>query len=143
MAAEQFCAGDPWSVYLTKLEGLSPDIGAIAVTDYYLTETDDKFLQYKAAGQLPGVQLLFSNIELRLDVAVKSGFVNIHLLVSPEDAEHLSEVERILERRQFYSSNDGFDWSREELINSEGVPTRPSQMTEPRFGTPKRSSRST
>jgi hypothetical protein len=113
---DQFGAGDPWSVYLTTLEGLAPEIGAIAVTDYYVTDTYEKFLQYKGAGRLPGVQLLVPNIELRLDVAAKSGFVNIHLLVSPEDAEHLSEVKRILKRLQFHAFNDRFDCSREELI---------------------------
>jgi energy-coupling factor transporter ATP-binding protein EcfA2 len=113
---DQFGAGDPWSVYLTTLEGLAPEIGAIAVTDYYVTDTYEKFLQYKGAGRLPGVQLLVPNIELRLDVAAKSGFVNIHLLVSPEDAEHLSEVKRILKRLQFHAFNDRFDCSREELM---------------------------
>ncbi|MET4155465.1 energy-coupling factor transporter ATP-binding protein EcfA2 [Bradyrhizobium sp. RT9b] len=112
----QFGTGDPWSVYLTTLEGLAPKIEAIAVTDYYVTDTYETFLQHKSAGRLPGVQLLFPNIELRLDVAAKSGFVNIHLLVSPEDAEHLSEVKRILKRLQFHAFNDRFDCSREELI---------------------------
>ncbi|MET4349465.1 TrlF family AAA-like ATPase [Bradyrhizobium sp. RT9a] len=112
----QFGTGDPWSVYLTTLEGLAPKIEAIAVTDYYVTDTYETFFQHKSAGRLPGVQLLFPNIELRLDVAAKSGFVNIHLLVSPEDAEHLSEVKRILKRLQFHAFNDRFDCSREELI---------------------------
>jgi hypothetical protein len=62
------------------------------------------------------VKLLFPNIEPRLDVAAKSGFVNIHLLVSPEDSEHLSEVKRILKRLQFHAHNDRFDCTREELI---------------------------
>jgi hypothetical protein len=62
------------------------------------------------------VQLVFPNIELRLDVAAKSGFVNIHLLVSPEDPEHLAEVKRILRRLQFHAFNDRFDCTREELI---------------------------
>src|SRR5262249_1794491 len=91
----QFGAADPWSAYLTTLEGLTPRIEAIAVTDYYFTDTYEEFLKHKAAGRLPGVALLFPNIELRLDVAARSGFVNIHLLVSPEDTEHLSEVKRI------------------------------------------------
>ena len=85
-------------------------------SDYYVTDTYEKFLQHMGAGRLPGVQLLFPNIELRLDVAAKSGFVNIHLLVSPEDPEHLSEVKRILKRLQFHAFNDRFDCSREELI---------------------------
>lgn len=112
----QFGVADPWSSYLTTLEGLTPKIEAIAVTDYYVTETYEEFLRHKAAGRLPGVSLLFPNIELRLDVAAKTGFVNVHLLVSPEDPDHLTEVKRILKRLQFHAFNDRFDCTREELI---------------------------
>ncbi len=112
----QFGAADPWDTYLTTLEGLTPKIEAIAVTDYYVTDTYEEFLKHKAAGRLPDVKLLFPNIELRLDVAAKSGFVNIHLLVSPEDPDHLVEVKRILKRLQFHAHNDRFDCTRDELI---------------------------
>ena len=67
-------------------------------------------------GRLPDVQLIFPNIELRLDVAARSGFVNLHLLVSPEDPDHLVEVRRILTRLQFNAHGDRFDCTREELI---------------------------
>ena len=42
--------------------------------------------------------------------------MNVHLLVSPEDPDHLSEVKRILKRLQFRAFNDRFDCTREELI---------------------------
>jgi hypothetical protein len=93
--------------YLTTLEGLTPKIEAIAVTDYYVTDTYEEFLKYKVAGRLPGIKLLFPNIELRLDVAAKSGFVNIHLLVSPEDPDHVNEVKRIHPPSQPIGSPDG------------------------------------
>lgn len=112
----QFGAADPWGSYLTTLEGLTPKIEAIAVTDYYVTDTYEEFLKQKAAGRLPGLTLLFPNIELRLDVAAKSGFVNVHLLVCPEDPAHLAEVKRILSRLQFHAFKDRFDCTREELI---------------------------
>jgi hypothetical protein len=112
----QFGAADPWVPYLTTLEGLLPQIEAMAVTDYYVTDTYEDLLKNKAAGRLPKVILLFPNIELRLDVAAKSGFVNVHLLVSPEDPDHLSEVKRILKRLQFHAFNDRFDCTREELV---------------------------
>ncbi|MEA2164820.1 MAG: hypothetical protein QOK37_2947 [Thermoanaerobaculia bacterium] len=112
----QFGAGDPWWHYLTTLEGRMPKIEAIGVTEYYVTDTYEEFLKHKDAGRLPGVMLLFPNIELRLDVAAKSGFVNLHLLVSPEDPEHVSELKRILKRLQFPAFNDRFDCTREELI---------------------------
>lgn len=112
----QFGAADPWDTYLTAVEGLTPKVEAIAVTDYYVTDTYEEILKHKAAGRLPDVKLLFPNIELRLDVAAKSGFVNVHLLVSPDDPNHLSEVKRILKRLQFAAFKDRFDCAREELI---------------------------
>lgn len=112
----QFGSNNPWETYLTSLEALQPAVEAVAVTDYYVTDSYEEVLKHKGAGRLPGVQLLFPNIELRLDVAAKTGFVNIHLLVSPEDPDHLSEIKRILKRLQFQALGDRFDCTREELI---------------------------
>ena len=97
----QFGRGTPWETYLASLETATPKIEAIAVTDYYLTDTYQELLSYKAGGRLPNVQLIFPNVELRLDVAAKTGFVNLHLLVSPEDPKHVEELHRILQRLQF------------------------------------------
>lgn len=102
----QFGGGDPWEAYLTSLESCSPAIGAIAVTDYYVTDTYEEVLRRKQAGRLPNVQLIFPNVELRLDIAAKTGFVNMHLLVSPEDPNHLAELHRILQRLQFQAHGD-------------------------------------
>ena len=113
---DQFGATDPWETYLAKLEEQTPTIEAIAVTDYYITDCYEKFQKHHADGRLPGVKLLFPNIEMRLAVAAKSGFVNLHLLVSPEDPDHLLEVKRILKRLQFHAFDDRFDCTREELI---------------------------
>jgi hypothetical protein len=107
---------EAWGKYLSILESTTPRIEAIAVTDYYVTETYEEMLKYKASGRIPDIQLLFPNVELRLDVAAKSGFVNIHLLVSPEDPEHLNELHRILPRLQFQAFGDRFDCTRNDLI---------------------------
>jgi hypothetical protein len=87
------------------------------VTDYYLTDTYQEVLRYKAAGCLPDVQLVFPNVELRLDVAAKTGFVNVHLLVSPEDPNHVAELQRILQRLQFQAHGDTFNCTRNDLIS--------------------------
>lgn len=112
----QFGGGDPWDAYLTTLETLSPKIQAIAVTDYYVTDTYEEVLRRKEAGRLPDVPLIFPNVELRLDVAAKSGFVNVHLLVSPEDPAHLDQLHRILTRLQFNAHGDRFSCTRRDLI---------------------------
>nr|WP_281869272.1 AAA family ATPase [Pseudomonas sp. BR1R-5] len=81
-----------------------------------MTDTYETLLEFKKTGRLPGIKLIFPNIELRLDVAAKSGFVNIHLLVSNEDTNHLQELKRILKRLQFSAHNDRYDCTRDELI---------------------------
>lgn len=112
----QFGGGDAWANYLTALENATPKIEAIGVTDYYVTDTYEELLRQRIPGRLPDVRLIFPNIEVRLDVAARSGFVNLHLLVSPEDPNHLVEVRRILTRLQFSAYRDRFDCTREELL---------------------------
>ncbi len=105
----QFGGTDPWEVYLSTLENLAPSVEVIGVTDYFVTDTYEALLRHKAAGRLPTVKLVFPNIELRLDVAARSGFVNIHLLICPDDTEHLEQTRRFLSRLQFEAHNDSFE----------------------------------
>ncbi len=113
---DQFRGTDPWSSYLDALEAKTPRIQAIGVTDYYLTENYEKVLRLKATERLPDVQLIFPNVEMRLDAAAQSGFINIHLLVSPEDSNHVRELRRILSRLMFSAFEDSFSCTREDLI---------------------------
>lgn len=113
----QFSGPSAWNDYLAALERATPVIEAIAVTDYYVTDTYEEILRYKAAGRLPNAKLVFPNVELRLDVATaRGGFVNLHLFVSPEDPQHLDELRRILSRLQFNVMQDRFDCTRADLI---------------------------
>src|ERR1700721_2275500 len=76
---DQFSGQSAWHDYLTALEQATPVIEAIAVTDYYVTDTYGEVLKYKSAGRLPAAKLIFPNVELRLDVAtIKGGFVHLH-----------------------------------------------------------------
>lgn len=113
----QFKGPNAWGDYLTSLEQATPVIRAIAVTDYYCTDTYQNVLQeMKENGRLPEVALVFPNVELRLDVAtVKERWTNIHLLVCPDDPKHVSEVERFLSRLRFEASGDNFASTREDL----------------------------
>ncbi len=113
----QFSGPTAWHDYLTALEQATPGIEAIAVTDYYVTDTYEEVLRHKAAGRLPAAKLILPNVELRLDVATaKGGFVNLHLFVSPEDLRHVEELRRLLSRLQFRVMQDHFDCTRADLI---------------------------
>jgi hypothetical protein len=113
----QFGGPKSWADYLSALEAATPVIEAIAVTDYYVTDTYERVLAEKTNGRLPAVQLVFPNIELRLDVATsRGGFVNLHLFVSPEEDDHIEHLQRLLARLQFRAFDDRFDCTRAELI---------------------------
>jgi energy-coupling factor transporter ATP-binding protein EcfA2 len=100
------------------LEQATPAIRAIAVTDYYCTDTYQRIVTEIAQnGRLPEVGLVLPNVELRLDVAtVKQGWTNIHLLVSPEHPDHRREVERFLGRLRFEAHGDNLSCNRDDLI---------------------------
>jgi hypothetical protein len=113
----QFGSPKSWPDYLSGLEAARPLIKAVAVTDYYVTDTYERILAEKASGRLTAVELIFPNVELRLDVATaRGGFVNLHLFVSPEDQGHIEQLQRLLARLQFRAFDDRFDCTRSELI---------------------------
>lgn len=114
---DQFSGPDAWDDYLSALESATPVIEVIAVTDYYVTDTYEEVLRHRTTGRLPRVNLVFPNLELRLDVATsKGGFVNMHLFVSPEDPDHLEQVNRLLQRLEFSAFGDSFNCTRADLI---------------------------
>ena len=46
----------------------------------------------------------------------KGGFVNLHLFVSPEDSDHVAQLQRLLSRLHFTVRQDRFDCTSAELI---------------------------
>jgi ABC-type lipoprotein export system ATPase subunit len=114
---DQFRGADSWEDYLTKLEAATPPLRAIGVTDYYSTETYERVCAAKLLGRLPCCDIFFPNVEMRLGVGtVKGKWVNIHLLVSPEDPDHLTELKRFLTRLTFSAHGDTFSCNKNDLI---------------------------
>lgn len=114
---DQFKGKQAWDEYLTKLENVTPPLRSIGITDYYSTETYERVLEAKQAGRLAETDLIFPNIEMRLDVRTgKGSFVNLHLLVSPEHPDHLGELQRVLSRLEFKAHGDTYSCTRNDLI---------------------------
>lgn len=115
---DQFKGSDTWEQYLAKIEATTPAIRALGVTDYYLLDTYERVRNAKHRdGRLPGVDLVFPNVELRLAFGtVKGNWVNCHLLVSPEDPDHIGATQRFLSQLTFEYSGDRFACTPDELV---------------------------
>lgn len=106
-----------WDAYLDALENASPPLAAIGITDYCVARSYQRTKVERDAGRLKACSLLFPNIELRLNTGtVKGHFVNIHLLVSPDDPDHISELNRFLGQLVFFAFNDKFVCTPADLI---------------------------
>jgi len=114
VCADEFA--NDWDGYLDALERSSPRIHAIGVTDYGVTRSYETVVARQKGGRLKGIYL-FPNIELRLNTGtVKGNFVNIHLLVCPDDPNHLVELNRFLRQLVFKAFDDTFTCTPEDLI---------------------------
>ena len=105
-----------WDAYVKALEVSTPTIRAVGVTDYYLLDTYRSVLEQKSKGRLPDCELIFPNVEIRFSIGTSKSWLNAHLLVSPDDPDHLSELERFLARLTFDAYQDRFSCRPEDLI---------------------------
>jgi hypothetical protein len=116
LQADEYPAADGWEHYLQALESASPVIRVIGVTDYCVTRSYELARAAKEQGRLKECALLFPNIDLRLNTGTVTGnFVNIHLLVSPDDPNHVFELNRFLGRLVFSGFSDKFACTPEDL----------------------------
>ncbi len=115
---DQFTGPDALNDYLEFLEASTPSIEVIGVTDYYSTETYEHICRLKADDdRLANCSLLFPNVEMRLALGTPKGrWVNLHLLISPEDPNHVQEAQRIISRLKMDALDDSFSCTKSDLI---------------------------
>lgn len=115
---DQFGGANSWDEYLDRLEQATPTLRAIGVTDYYSLDCYERLTAAKNDGRLQNCALLFPNIEMRLGVGtVRNAFVNIHLLVSPESDDHVSQIRRFLARLSLRAHGETFSCTPDELAD--------------------------
>lgn len=91
-----------WDGYLRAIETATPTVEALGITDYFSIGCYKAVRQWHQGGRLPQVSLLFPNVEMRLDLQTdKKRAVNLHLLFSPDDADHEAQIERVLAELTF------------------------------------------
>jgi energy-coupling factor transporter ATP-binding protein EcfA2 len=99
---DQYAGQDPWGSFLSAVEGSDPPIRALGITDYFGIERYEQVVEEKRRGRLHGVGLIFPNVELRLSIeTARASAVNIHLLFSPHEADHVDRIKRFLLEFEF------------------------------------------
>lgn len=114
--SDQYGAAD-LETFCQAINQCDPPIRALGVTDYLSIDRYEDIITLKNAGKLPGVDLVFPNVEGRLDVGTVQGrAVNLHLLFSPDDPNHLVEIRRFLTQLTFRFNSEDYSCSRADLI---------------------------
>ena len=103
--------------FIQKVNTSSPPIKALGITDYCVLDSYEKVLPIFRDGKLPNVKLLFPNIELRFAVSAGGGSpINFHLLVSPDEDDHIERTKRFLGDIKFEYEGENFGCNNEDLI---------------------------
>ncbi|PKA99602.1 putative AbiEii toxin of type IV toxin-antitoxin system [Flavobacteriaceae bacterium MAR_2009_75] len=103
--------------FLQEINTSSPPIKALGITDYYVLDSYERILPIFKNGGLPNVELMFPNIELRFSVnAGKGSPINVHLLVSPDDEDHIEETKRFLRNLKFEYDGEDYGCVNDDLI---------------------------
>nr|WP_288823975.1 hypothetical protein [uncultured Paraburkholderia sp.] len=114
---DQYAGAEPWEAFLDAIEAPSPPIRALGITDYFGIERYEQIVDEKRRGRLLGVGLIFPNVELRLGIeTAKASAVNIHLLFSPQDTDHVERIKRFLLEFGFSYLGESYRCQRNDLI---------------------------
>ncbi|MBW8077856.1 MAG: ATP-binding protein, partial [Gallionella sp.] len=114
---DQYDRSDPWGAFFGAIEASDPPIRALGITDYFGIECYEYVIDQQRQGRLAGVGLIFPNVELRLSIETsKASAVNIHLLFSPHDSDHVDRIKRFLLEFEFSYLGEPYRCQRSDLI---------------------------
>jgi len=114
---DQYDGADPWGDFLRRINESDPPIRALGITDYCGIDCYVEAVKRKQDGKLPGVGLIFPNVEFRLSTETRKGVgVNLHLLFSPDDLEHVVRINHFLGGLEFNYQGEVFRCAPSDLI---------------------------
>lgn len=118
LLSNEFKGTDAWEKYITAVEEATPPVRALGVTDYWNINDYKRVVEFQRQGRLPNVGLVFPNVEFRLNIqTAKSVGINLHLLFSPDDPDHVYEIERFLSRLEFGYQGNQYPCTEKGLIS--------------------------
>lgn len=106
-----------WDGFMTAVESVRPPAEALGIADYCVLQGYREFRTRWKAGRAKGVKFIFPNIEFRLDIKTeKTRGINLHILFSPEDADHEAQIDRFLNTLHFRFQNQPYGCVPADLI---------------------------
>ena len=114
---DQYSGVDPWEDFLKACELADPPLEVLGITDYLSIDCYEEVLRRKASGRLKPTRFVFPNVEMRFGVGtVRGSAINVHLLFSPDDPNHVSEIRRFLSKLEFRAPSETYRCTKEDLI---------------------------
>lgn len=108
---------DVFDNYIALINSADPPIRALGVTDYYILDSYERVRVAFDAGKLPGVKLLFPNIELRFALSHGKGSpINVHLLINPDAPDHIANAKSFLSSLKFEYNGEPYGYTNADLI---------------------------
>jgi hypothetical protein len=91
-----------WPGFLAAIRDADPPPAALGITDYFSLAGYKAFLAHLEPNRPESLQLIFPNIEMRLTTETRHGpGINVHLLICPDDADHVDQIESRLAKLTF------------------------------------------
>jgi AAA domain, putative AbiEii toxin, Type IV TA system len=99
---------DSVEAWFQRARAAQPAVRALGVTDYFSIRGYKSVKSYADQNNIEDLYL-FPNVELRLIVGTSEGSgINLHLLFSPDDHDHVARIEAALARFSFKSRSETY-----------------------------------
>lgn len=113
----QYRGPTAWNDCLQVVEASDPPIGALGITDYCSIDQYEQVVEHRNEGRLGRVGLIFQNVEFRLSIeTTKASALNLHLLFSPDGADHVEQIKRFLLGLEFIYAGGPYRCERLDLV---------------------------
>jgi hypothetical protein len=107
--------------FIKEINEKTEDVIALGITDYYSIDNYIYLKKQFEKGAFKYIKLLFPNIEMRLSIPTeKSSAINFHLIFSPDDPNHIEEIQNNLNRLYINSYDKPVSCNRKEITRFGG-----------------------
>lgn len=105
-----------WDGYISAIEQSDSGVAVIGITDYYSISGYEKVLAYRKERRIRNIETVIPNIEFRITPNTgKNKGINIHLLINPEDTNHVDEIKIALSRLNINYLGQNYACTEEQL----------------------------